>query len=169
MTFLSLEGVGDLPVFLCRFVALVGMVVWVGGFMFYGGVVVPILDEALGSHDAGMLTRRVTNSLNAIGMVVVLWSFLLAWLERRTGTRRTRATRIALLIATALSLAALAILHIIMDNHLDRYGLRGFRIWHRRYLMVSTGQWIVNLGLLAVYLQVWSKSDERRPKLPAQI
>lgn len=145
--------------FLSRYLALVGMMVWVGGFMFYGGAVVAILEDALGSHDAGMVTRRVTNILNAIGAVVILWSIVLAWFERKIGQRWATRTRTGLLIVTTLCLVALAVLHIIMDNHLD-HQLPGFRRWHRNYLRVSTAQWLVNLGLLALYLKLWSRPDE---------
>ena len=149
-------------VFVSRYLALVGMMVWVGGFMFYGGAVVAILDDALGSHDAGMLTRRVTNILNAIGVAVILWAIVLAWFERQTGPLWAIQIRIALLILTMLLLVGLCVLHVIMDNHLDR-GLPGFRRLHRAYLGVSTAQWIVNLGLLAVYLKIWTQRNEPRP------
>ncbi len=153
------ERRNDLRLFFGRYLALVGMMVWVGGFMFYGGAVVSILDDALGSHDAGMLTRRVTNVLNAIGLTVILWSIVLAWFERRMGPRWAIQTRTVLLILTSLCLIALAALHVIMDNHLDRVGLPGFRQWHRAYLRVSTAQWLVNLGLLAIYLTTWTRPN----------
>lgn len=146
---------------LSRYLALVGMMVWVGGFMFYGGVVVSILDDALGAHDAGMVTRRVTNVLNAIGLIVILWSIVLAWSERRMGPRWAVQTRTLLLILTTLCLAALAGLHLIIDHHLD-HDLPGFRRWHRIYLRVSTAQWIVNLGLIAVTFAIWTRRDEPR-------
>src|SRR5690349_4032594 len=57
----------DLSRQIVRFAALVAMCAWLGGFMFYGGAVVPILDEALGSFDAGQITRRVTDRLNLVG------------------------------------------------------------------------------------------------------
>ncbi len=135
--------------------------VWVGGFMFYGGAVVPILNDALGPHDSGMITRRVTNILNAVGLVAIFSSTALAWAERRTGPRWAIRTRTVLLILTALCLVALAALHLIMDDHLDR-GLPGFRRWHRIYLRVSTAQWIFNLGLLAVCLAIWTRREEPR-------
>ena len=148
--------------FSSRFAASVAMAAWVGGFMVYGGLVVAILDETLGRYEAGMITRRVTVGLNIIGMVAVGTCALLAWVEREVGRRIDRRSRLALLALSAASLLMLAVLHSEMDRRLDSTGLRGFKPWHRAYLMVSTGQWLANLGLIGVTIRIWTDRGPRK-------
>jgi hypothetical protein len=138
---------------LFRLTCLVALMVWVGGFMFYGAAVVPALHDALDSFTAGFITRRVTDRLNAVGAVaLVLWGAA-GWSERRPGLR---AAWYGLLATSAGLLVALFVLHGVMDDRLDAGRLRGFYPLHRVYLVVSTVQWLVNLGLLAVALRAWS-------------
>lgn len=58
--------------------------IWQGGFMFYGGVVVPTGAAVLGSEvEQGFITQSVTNYLNlAGGVCAVLWGLTL-WLDAR--------------------------------------------------------------------------------------
>ncbi len=49
---------------------------------------------------------------------------------------------------STLCLAALVVLHVVMDAKLDRGRLAGFYSWHRAYLWISTVQWLANLALL---------------------
>jgi len=148
--------------FVSRFAASVAMAAWVGGFMVYGGLVVTILEDALGRYEAGMITRRVTVGLNVIGMVAVAACSGLAWVERREGTRIERWIRLALLTLSAGSLILLVGLHWEMDRRLDATGLRGFRPWHRAYLMVSTVQWLANLVLIGLTIRIWTDRSSRK-------
>ena len=51
-----------------RMVLLVSLMFWQGGFMFYGGVVVPVGGRILGSETRqGFITQSVTNYLNLAG------------------------------------------------------------------------------------------------------
>jgi hypothetical protein len=50
-----------------------------------------------------------------------------------------------------------------MDAHLDGRGTRGFRPLHRLYLMISTGQWLANLGLLALTVRLWTTLGRASP------
>ncbi len=146
----------NLARFLLRFTSLVAMTAWVGGFMFYGGAVVSILEDALGRFDAGMITRRVTVILNAVGIASIgLW-WCLAWLERGNGHRRLRLARSWSLGLSTASLVVLIALHAMMSRHLDERGTTGFRPWHQAYLLVSTLQWLFNLVILASSLHLWS-------------
>lgn len=140
--------------FLIRYAAMMGACVWVGGFMFYGGVVVPILDEALGSTDAGMITREVTDGLNLVGAATLAAWAVLVVVEWRRGPRWAVWSRCALVAASASALAALFVLHNVMDAHLDERGLGGFRPLHRQYLVISTAQWGANLLILALGLGI---------------
>ena len=140
---------------------LFAMAVWVGGFTFYGGVVVPILNDELDHLQAGGITRRVTDILNMVGLVTVsIWS-VAAWTERGLGPTWVRRGGLALLGATSVLLVALIVLHRVMDIRLDAGRLPDFYPLHRMYLATSTAQWLANLGLIVASLLVWE--DRRSP------
>ena len=46
--------------------------IWWGGLSFYALFVVPIGTEIVGGFEQGFITQRVTNWLNAIGVIVTL-------------------------------------------------------------------------------------------------
>src|SRR5438552_320053 len=59
--------------FIRRFLVLLTLLFWQGGFMFYGAVIIPIGSEVLGSHrQQGFIARSVTNYLNLAGLASVL-------------------------------------------------------------------------------------------------
>ena len=127
--------------------------IWVGGFVFYGAVVLPLLHQVVDSPTGGRVTRNVTHAMNAIGGLALG----LAWLDQARRDRRTapsrldraraaaRWRRLAALRVGTLLLASLGTLHAMMDRHLLEYGLDGFYPLHRIYVRLSTLQWIVNL------------------------
>ena len=129
----------------------VALSIWLGGFTLYSAVVIPILHDHLGvPFEVGLITRRVTNVLNAIGVVTLLVGW---WLVVDPGARpadrnSTNRLRSAPLAISTLCLAALVVLHVVMDAKLDRGRLAGFYSWHRAYLWISTVQWLANLALL---------------------
>lgn len=143
-----------------RVLCLLGLSVWMGGFTFYSAVVIPVLHESLGSLDTGFVTQQVTDYLNYIGVGAVLVWWTAAGVERRDGPARVRAVRLLLLAATTLILVGLMALHRVMDGRLETGSLRGFYPLHRVYLIASTVQWFVNLGLMTVLL-VLSRLPEK--------
>src|SRR4051794_20888768 len=90
-----------------RALCLLALSVWMGGFTFYSAVVIPVLHDTLGSLDTGNVTRQVTDSLNAIGVVTLVLWWAAAWVERSTGSARQRRTRLTLLSATTALLLGL--------------------------------------------------------------
>src|SRR4029077_10489490 len=90
-----------------RMVLLVSLMFWQGGFMFYGGVVVPVGSRILGSDlEQGSITRSVTHYLNLAGAVALpFW----AWdiLAERGSSRRVRRLCWALWSALLLTLGLL--------------------------------------------------------------
>jgi hypothetical protein len=140
-----------------RFFGLLSLMIWVGGFTFYSAGVIPVLHEAMPSRDAGRITQHTTNRLNLVGGVTVLIWLILIDVERRIGPARLRKARALLLLTTVFLLAALAKLHLLMDERLANDQMAGFYPWHRAYLIVSTAQWFVNLGLLGFSLRIWEE------------
>lgn len=80
---------------LLRFLCLVALSVWVGGFTFYSAVVIPVLHESLGRLETGFVTQRVTNHLNAAGGVAVVLWWLVAWVDASPGPGPARRTPLA--------------------------------------------------------------------------
>lgn len=147
-----------------RFLCLFSLSVWVGGFTFYSAVVIPVLHESLGSLETGYVTQRVTDYLNAAGAVAVALWWLAAWADRSAGPALARRVRLGSLAATTVLLLGLIGLHRVMDGRLESGSLRGFYPLHRVYLIVSTAQWFMNLGLMAVVLV--PRRDGRAERLP---
>jgi hypothetical protein len=141
--------------FVLRPLAMTSHAVWVGGFTFYSAVVLWAIHDEYGSFDAGRITQRVTDWLNAIGAGTLLFWWFVAGLERRKSPGLARHIRLALLVVTTLLLGFLLVDHKILDDRLARYGLSGFYSYHRVYLIASTVQWAVNLAIIPVTLRLW--------------
>jgi len=142
-----------------RFLCVLGMASWAGGFAFYGAAVVPVLHDELDRFQAGEITRRVTDTLNAAGLVTLAIWWGLALAERHAGPRRIRRARLGLLAATSALLTLQFGLHRVMDARLDAGALRRFYPLHRAYLIASTVQWFANLGVLAASLRLWGEGS----------
>src|SRR5262249_56597146 len=92
-----------------RFLVLIALFFWQGGFTFYAAVVVPIGQQVLNSHlRQGFITQQVTNYLNLSGAIALV---PLAWEVVVSGdpSRRRRWFRGLLWTLMALALAALAL------------------------------------------------------------
>lgn len=77
-----------------RFLVLVALGYWQGGFTFYSAIVVRVGEEVLGSaREQGFVTRRITNYLNAAGVVaLVLCACDISFGTRSTIRHRSRWT-----------------------------------------------------------------------------
>jgi hypothetical protein len=147
-----------------RFLVLIALMFWQGGFTFYGGVVVPVGSAVLGSErEQGFITRKVTNHLNLAGAVALaVWSWDLSAMRGTSpGGRRLRW---AIWAGLVLSLALLVGLHPRLDELLDPEDVmvldrRRFRSLHERYLIISTVQWAGCLLLTALTIRAWRDED----------
>ena len=63
---------------------------------------------------------------------------------------RLRRARLWLSACSTLILGLLVALHRVMDHRLDTGQWGDFYSLHRAYLIASTAQWLLNLGLLLV-------------------
>lgn len=146
---MTLPGKASWPQTLARFAALCAFAFWQGGFVFYAGVVVPIGSDELGDTLQGFITRRVTRSLNVIGLVA-LALLLVDHLVHPFQARNKKAFWVLWVLMLGCQ-TALLILHPMMDlllepetvSVLDR---RVFRLMHRNYLWTSTILWGASLG-----------------------
>jgi hypothetical protein len=148
-----------------RFLVLMALLFWQGGFLFYAAVVVPVGQEELGSHkDQGFITRKVTNHLNLAGVVaLVLLGADIAFPDRVRWRRWLRALS---WLAMAVLLGCLYWLHGRMDAVLDPeerivLDTMVFRAYHRVYLWASTIQWAFGLLYLLLTLAAWQETDRR--------
>lgn len=143
------------------YICVLGWAVWVGGFLFYGGAVVPILHDTLDSLTAGGITRRVTLRLNGAGAAALTVWWVESWWN---GPRRSRIRNLfvrGLLVASTLGLVVEMRLHQVMENRLDSGTLADFYPLHKIYLGVSTLQWLANLGILAGWLAPRRRTADR--------
>ena len=140
---------------LVRYLALVGMTIWLGGFTFYAAIVIPILHDELGGLDAGQITGQVAKPLNAFGAGAVIAWWVLTAIEWPRGERWARWVRVGLMGLTTVLLIGLVVLHPVLEARLESGSLRDFYPLHQVYLIASTVQWGVNLALLAITVWIW--------------
>lgn len=149
-----------------RFLVVVGLSFWLGGFTFYVSVVVPIGTRVLESALAqGMITRQVTVWLNVAGacaLVVLLWDVLtadqVAW---------RRLLRRGLWLFILFCQVALFLLHAHLDAMIDPVAETisdrdAFYRSHRLYLWLHTFQWAAALVFIVLMLKCWQAEDRSR-------
>jgi hypothetical protein len=149
-----------------RFLVLMVLLFWQGGFLFYSSVVVPVGQQVLGSHlSQGFITQRVTNYLNLSGAVaLVILAVEVAVAPDRSSWRR--ASRWFAWLVMAATLGWLVWLHSQMDALLDSEGQEildylAFRIKHRWYLWIITAQWAFGLVYAWLTLWAWRAADQQ--------
>jgi hypothetical protein len=145
-----------------RFLVLIALFFWQGGFTFYASVVVPVGQHVFGQLRQGFITRQVTVYLNlagAVALIVLVWDQLAA-----RSLLRWRGARWLLWTGMVFALLWLFWLHGQLNELLLVQGriIRDpdlFRTRHRLYLWVSTGQWACGLLYLFLTLSIWRKQD----------
>jgi hypothetical protein len=150
-----------------RFLALVALIFWQGGFTFYAAVVVPVGQQVLGSHlEQGFITREVTWYMNIAGAVAlaVLAGEMLA---SDQSLQLRNKWRWALWIGMVGALFVLVIAHARLNAFIDvdAHAITErahFRVLHRIYLWISTLQWVFGWIYLWLMLKSWSKEDQKR-------
>ncbi|MDB6020868.1 MAG: hypothetical protein JWQ04_725 [Pedosphaera sp.] len=152
-----------------RYLVLLTLAFWMGGFTFYTGIVIRIGGQVLGGErDVGFITQQVTNWLNWIGvlaLVILAWS---TWLERRGTPRLLLVFSWVSLLATQLNLFRV---HSVLDQLLDidTHKIHGpmatFFHWHRIYLIIATAQWLAALAYLWIALVLWRQTDRQAAQI----
>ena len=148
-----------------RFLVMIALFFWQGGFTFYAAVVVPVAQEQLGHLRQGFVTRQVTVYMNLAGAIALL---CLAWDLLVVGERAKGRLwgRYLVWVGMIVALVVLQALHGTLNEQLIVKGriIRDqelFHAQHRLYLWVSTGQWACGLLYLMLTLMIWRAEDRR--------
>ena len=150
-----------------RFILLVSLAIWFGGFTFYSTAVIYTAQEVLHSHlRAGLITQQVTRWLNLVSLPPLLlclfhqYRLRFAWREWFV-----KILGMALLIMI-LTQAGLFLMHPVIDAQVvDREvpdGVRFFQL-HRLYEGIATLQWCATLVYFIAMLKIWSRIDSSHP------
>jgi hypothetical protein len=149
-----------------RFLVVVALAFWLGGFTFYAGVVVPIGTSVLKSPmKQALITRQVTTVLNLTGAAALV---PLGWDAFATCDRAwRRRTRLGLWLFMALCQAGLFALHAHLNSLFDVVAMDVgdhdvFHFAHRSYLWLHTFQWGAGLVFIVLMLLGWRHEDGSR-------
>jgi hypothetical protein len=130
---------------------LVALSIYIGGFTFYSAVVIPVLHDQLESSlETGLITQRVTDVLNLLGVATLSWGWCVYGLSTVREFRKDQGSRFKIwpLVISSVCLVVLLVLHRVLDLKLETNTFDGFYPYHRAYLWTSTVQWLANLALL---------------------
>jgi hypothetical protein len=144
-----------------RTLVLLALMFWLGGFMFYGAVVVPIVRAKLeGMPERSTITQRVTGWINLSGTLAVLVMFVDAYAST---VRRNRARWIAWVCMT-LPLPVLVWLHSRLSQQMAdplfyTKSLATFQPWHQAYLILNSLQWLAAVIFTVLTVRAWRLED----------
>ena len=149
-----------------RFLTLVALIFWQGGFTFYAAVVVPVGQRVLGSHlEQGFITREVTWYMNIAGAVAL--AVLAGELFFARQPQLLVKWRWAFWMGMAGGILALILEHPRLDAFIDIDGhalteRANFRVLHRIYLWTSTLEWLLGWIYIWLMLKSWKWEDGRK-------
>ena len=148
-----------------RFVTVVVLAVWFGGFTFYSTAVIDTSQKVLHSQlRAGLITQQVTNWLNWISLPTLA---ICAgnWIAQRKDRRRFWIWALGVALAGMVALqAALFPAHWILDSRIVDNQIAddaGFFSLHRVYVALATAQWCATLAYIWATLVLWTEPVER--------
>ena len=146
-----------------RFLVILALAIWFGGFTFYAEIVIPSGHKVLHSHiRVGLITQEVTRWLNLIGVVALA---IFAWdiaALRKTGDKKLLRMLGGSWAIMVLMQIALFALHPVLDSQIvERESIEStFYNLHRVYLIVATAQWLATLVYIWSSLKLWKESDK---------
>jgi len=144
-----------------RFLVVLALMFWMGGFMFYGAVVVPTNRiELKDMPQRGTITQHVTEWMNFAGTLALLVLFVDTYASA-AGSQRWRWVCWAGMVIPHLFLIWL---HRELTKQMSAPGfhqsdIKGFLIWHRVYLITNTVQWFAGMVFLGLTLRQWRRED----------
>ncbi len=150
-----------------RIILMALFAIWFGGFTFYTAIVVPIGTDVLGSsRTQGFVTQQVTNRLNVIGAIALLWMLLgLVLLVRQNGIKRLLKSLLVFAVI-AVSWGVLLVLHPMLDQLVEPDNdyvadEERFYFLHRIYLWTSTIQWLFCWVWLSLTIRDWTDTPKQ--------
>jgi hypothetical protein len=145
-----------------RFLVVLALMFWQGGFMFYGAVTVPVIREQLsGRPERGVITQHVTQWMNLFGTLALMAMFADVLASRPPVLKRWR---MVAWLGMALPHLAVVLLHRGMSRQMGSAaflssGIETFMAWHRAYLLLNTLQWLAGMCFLLLSLRAWRDQD----------
>jgi hypothetical protein len=144
-----------------RFLVLLGLMIWHGGFFFHAAVVIHVGRDTIGHLRQGYITGAAATWLNlACGVSLALLAWDIAC------TKNLRRIRLVVWFANLLTLGLLTYLHPRLDELLNQTSFQivepaRFYKLHAWYLHTSTAQWVCGLVMLSMSLLAWRAQDQR--------
>jgi hypothetical protein len=148
-----------------RFLVVLALMFWQGGFMFYGAVTVPVTRAVLAPNpnprpEPSRITAQVTQWMNLAGTLALLVTFLDCWSSPLV-KRRWRWVGWALM---ALPHPIVIWMHREMSDQMSIAGfhssdMRQFHYWHQTYLILNTIQWLGGMIFTVHSLKSWRNED----------
>ena len=144
---------------------LVFAIFW-GGLTFYTGFVVRVSHDVLSNPmDGGLITQRVTNILQMLGLIMGTTMVVNATGFLRLQPRDGRLLCIAAVFL--ISLIGLFVVHGHLDAVIDVDAAEitdrnAFVVGHRRYNQLTTVQWLSAVTYLAVTAFAWRSADSQQ-------
>lgn len=152
-----------------RYLVVLAIAIWLGGFTFYSVVVIHTAHHVLDSMlETGLITQQVSGWLNWIGvgtLVILLWNVQASWRSQNRLLRNLLATMWMVMTAVEIWLF---LLHPVLDKQIDLETRRlidraQFQSAHTLYVTLSTVQWCAGLIYVFCTLQAWRNADGAAP------
>jgi hypothetical protein len=150
-------------IWLRRWAVLLVLMFWLGGFAFYGGVVIPLGRAAFGP-DFSQVTASATTALN---ITAVLMLAVCAWenFASRDRSSRRKQWRWMTWIGSAVALMALFGLHFLLSDLMAKHEVSltdpAFYPIHRAYLWIGAAQWLAMLIHCGLLPAAWRDEDRQ--------
>lgn len=155
----------EVGLILFRSLVLSALMVWLGGFTFYGAIVIPTAHQVLGTHvDVGFITQQVSTWLNYGGALTCLLLLI-----NLVGADRSRKVLFWILAMTWLAMSMGQVVLFLMHPHLDVLMDPGqhaiinrehFRSLHRIYLLIASLQWGMGVAHVIALVADWRGRDQ---------
>jgi hypothetical protein len=141
-----------------RYLTVALLALWIGGFTLYATVVVRAGEAVIGGLKQGYVTQRVTDSINVIAIVCIVFVVIDLIVYRPHLDRWTFRARLAGVLVLIASLTLLYLFHGRMDALLDvetfkRPDRGAFRPLHQVYQLTATFMWLAFMAELGLMLR----------------
>lgn len=151
--------------YLRRYLLILTLGLWLGGFTFYALFVLPTAHDVLNDRfTSGLVTRGVTLWLNRLGIIAVLLMLWDAVASFKSRSHWLAVTMLCVWLVVTVSHIGLFIVHPKLDALIDGQtevviNRSDFRSLHTTYERISGVQWVGCLVFLWLSLLSWRRLD----------